>query len=256
MIIGPMKAGTTWVDRYLRARGDVRLPYQVKETFFFDRYYDRGQSWYFNHFARWKGEDAKQTVEVAPSLFHNAEAPNRVRDVLGQVPLVVTIRDPVLRSWSHYLHMCRRGYTDKPLRDAVGEFPEILEASLYDEMLARWRSALPASPVAVLQLEELIDDPDAYVRKLCDALGLPFIPVQEELRGREYSAAQPTSFWLARFGRTISRSLQSAELYSVLNLVKAMGLRRLFYGDGNNGRTAPAPTQSELEWLRRALEHN
>jgi hypothetical protein len=42
MVIGPMKAGTTWLYSYLISRGDVCLPEGVKETFFFDRRFNKG----------------------------------------------------------------------------------------------------------------------------------------------------------------------------------------------------------------------
>jgi hypothetical protein len=46
IFVGPHKSGTTWIDNYLRSRGDVQLPIAMKETFFFDKLYDNGWDWY------------------------------------------------------------------------------------------------------------------------------------------------------------------------------------------------------------------
>lgn len=133
LIIGPMKAGTTWIYDYLSWRGDVCLPQGVKETFFFDRNWDKGVTWYARHFHAHKTCDCEVIVEVAPSLFHHPDAPGYVRDTLGQVQLIVTIRDPVDRAWSHYQHLRSKGYTNSDLKIALVQFPEIVEASKYEK---------------------------------------------------------------------------------------------------------------------------
>ena len=165
LVIGPMKAGTTWVNAYLAWRGDVCLPRGVKETFFFDRHSDRTTGWYAGHFRHHDPARHRAAVEVAPSLFHCPEAPGRVAGTLGAVPLIVTTRDPVARAWSHYLHLRRKGYTDAPLAEAITRHPEIVAASRYEAQLARWRAAMPGSPVTVLALEDLIADPAGHAAR-------------------------------------------------------------------------------------------
>ncbi len=41
IIIGPQKAGTTWIYEYLKTLPGVCVPVKVKETFFFDKYYHK-----------------------------------------------------------------------------------------------------------------------------------------------------------------------------------------------------------------------
>lgn len=45
VFIGPTRSGTTWIDAYLRTRSDIALPEHQKETFFFDKLYERGLNW-------------------------------------------------------------------------------------------------------------------------------------------------------------------------------------------------------------------
>ena len=44
--IGVPRAGTTWLHTLLASHPDVYTPTLRKEINFFDRYYDRGLSWY------------------------------------------------------------------------------------------------------------------------------------------------------------------------------------------------------------------
>lgn len=234
LVIGPMKAGTTWVQDYLAWRGDVCLPAGVKETFFFDRHFDRGADWYRAHFRHHDPARHRAVTEVAPSLFHGDDVPDRVAQTLGSLPLIVTTRDPVARAWSHYLHLRRKGYTRAPLAEAVARHPEIIAASQYDAQLDRWRAALPQAPLTVLPLEDLIANPSDYAARLCDALGIAPRDPPETL-GAANASGVPPSFLLARLGRQTAAAIRSAGGYGVVNLAKRLGLKRVFFGaDGGN----------------------
>lgn len=247
LVIGPMKAGTTWVHDYLIWRGDVCLPRGVKETFFFDHNFNRGKNWYAAHFRRHNLSKRSAVVEVAPSLFHSGEAPERVAQVLGAIPLIVTTRDPVDRAWSHYVHLRRKGYTNLPLQEAIDQHPEIVAASQFDTQLARWREAQPHAPVTVLRLEDLIADRDSYAYRLCNALDLPRRDPPEKL-GEANASGVPPSFLLARMGRQAASTLRSAGVYGAVNLAKRLGLKRVFFGaDGGQRLTIGNEERALLE---------
>ena len=71
--VGPFKTGTSWIYNYLINYQQVALPTTVKETFFFDRQFDRGLDWYYSHFEL-LGEKPKKVGEIAPSYFPFQEA--------------------------------------------------------------------------------------------------------------------------------------------------------------------------------------
>ena len=48
--IGVQRAGTTWLHTLLNSHPDVYMPTHRKEIRFFDRYYERGLSWYEEFF--------------------------------------------------------------------------------------------------------------------------------------------------------------------------------------------------------------
>lgn len=252
LVIGPMKAGTSWIHEYLEWRGDVCLPGQVKETFFFDRHHDRGIAWYARHFRHFDPARHATVTEVAPSLFHDPAAPARVARELGPVPVIVTRRDPVARAWSHYQHMRRKGYTRAPLAEAVETFPEILDASRYDAQIARWRAALPGSSLTVLDIDRLRDDRDGYVAQLCAALELAEKPAPADLDTAN-AAGVPPSFLLARAGSFAANTLRAAGVYGAVNMAKKAGLKRLFFGAASAPDQRVTPTDAERDLLRAAI---
>jgi len=251
MMIGPMKAGTTWAYEYLKSRGDVCMPKGVKETFFFDRHYERDIEWYKAHFTYCENERYQRIMEVAPSCFHCPDAPKRINKILGKIRLVVVLRDPVKRSWSHYLHLLRYGYTSEPFHIAVRKFPEILEASRYDTQLKRWRRVF-GDQIQVLFLEDLEANMENYCRKLCDALQLRFILPESTSNERTNVATVAPSQWLAKAGRTIANSLRHRRMYFVVNIAKSLGLKRIFFG--RRITSLPEPGEAESTWLIQQLQ--
>jgi hypothetical protein len=248
LVVGPQKAGTTWIHEYLAARGDVSLPRRVKETFFFDRHWERGAGWYADHFPG----DGQPAVEVGPTYFHEPEVPHRVAELLGPIPIVATLRDPVRRTWSLYLHMLRYGMTRRPFLEAVREHPELLESSRYAAHLARWRETVGAERVHVLVLDDLGRDPALWADPLADVLELPRRPVPESLRRPVNEASLPASWAVARAGWRVSMALRSLGLHGAVEGAKKLGLKRLFFGTPG-ARRLPEPTREERELLRREL---
>lgn len=243
MFVGPMKAGTTWIYNYLESRGDVCLPKKVKETFYFERNYHRGNDWYDRFFQHFDANEHKWIIEVAPSLFHfSSSAAKKMHNGLGDIPLVVTLRDPVLRAWSHYRHMCRYGYTNEPLQKAVKKFPAIVDASCYAARLDEWSAHF--SKIDVIWQEDLAQDSGAFARRLCTIMELPYKAVGVEIDRPINQAASPRSFHLARAGRIASHKMRSWGLYGVVNAAKKTGLKPLFFG---SGKTPNAPSLKASE---------
>ncbi len=252
LVIGPQRAGTTWIHRYLASRGDVGLPQGVKETFFFDRYYHRGIPWYAQHFP--KAEHFRTVVEVAPTYFHDPLAPKRVRRDLGDIALICTLRDPVERMYSLYLHMRRYGMTRLPLRAAVAKHPELLCSSRYATNLARWFSIFGQDKMLVLYLDTLRDNPHQYVRNICNRLQIPFVKPDCSLQGKINGSALPRSPTLARAADLAAQRFRSLGLYGVIELAKRFHLKDAFFGKPDGSRL-PSLGSADRLWLKEHLQN-
>ena len=113
LIIGAMKCGTTTLFEMMSSHPGVEAPV-TKEIQFFSqpKNYARGERWYRAHFPseRRIHERAEvlgyrpQTGEATPAMSVPMHAENAVA-LVPSARLIVTLRDPVERAYSHFQHM-------------------------------------------------------------------------------------------------------------------------------------------------------
>jgi hypothetical protein len=252
LVIGPMRSATTWIHHYLQTREDVCLPKDVKETFFFDRRFEKGKDWYICHFQNCQSANRKTTIEVGPSYFHSSKAPERIKDTLGRIPLVVIYRNPVERSYSHFAHLRRYGFTNHPLRKATEEFPEILAASRYAKQLDRWTKHVGACNISILQIQTLKDSPTQFAINLNRALGLPQQSVPEELKTPVNKSAVPESNILAGVAWQIADTLRGWRYHKLVEWAKQIGVKDAIMKSESGERSQM--TESERLWLHEQLK--
>ncbi len=250
--MGPQRAGTSWLDRYLRERGDVGLPNDVKEVFFFDRHYERGQEFYAAHFE--DNPAHKFLMEISTTSFDYPEAPARVLATLGKdVTLLCPLRNPVVRSYSLYLHYLRYGIVHGTLQDACEQNPQILSSSRYAEHIRRWYDFFGEDKVHVVFQEELELDQDKYIKRVCDILNIPFAPPSAEAANKYNVTTFSRSGALATMTQHTADFLRSYRLYFIINIGKALGLKRVIFGKENpDAKTSNIP-EDDRAWLEERL---
>jgi hypothetical protein len=125
VILGGQRCGTSSMYKYLGRHPQI-APSLRKETEYFSIDYDKGEAWYRAHFplsarrttARLRGRRLV-TFEATPDYLFDPRAPQRLADVLPDAKLIIMLRDPVERAFSHYHHNVRLGLEDLSFREAV-----------------------------------------------------------------------------------------------------------------------------------------
>jgi hypothetical protein len=213
LVIGTQRGGTSSLYRYLAEHPDVAPPIR-KEVEYFTTHWTEGLDWYRAHFPL--AVRSGVTFEASPNYLFHPYAPARAAQTVPGARLVVLLRDPIDRAWSHHQHMRRLGLEDLAFTEAVAreaertrrqpelcsinrEFRGFLRFSYlargrYAEQLQRWWRYFPRHRMLVLRSDELYDDPAAAYGRLLDFLDLP--------------AFQPASFrnWSYRETRTESHA--------------------------------------------------
>ncbi len=106
LIIGTMKGGTTILHDFICDHPQVVAAKQ-KEIHYFSLNYDKGESWYKEHFADL--EEGQITGEASPTYFDmdaGGVIPKMIARDLPTAKLILVVRDPVERAISHYNHYC------------------------------------------------------------------------------------------------------------------------------------------------------
>lgn len=230
IFIGPHKSGTTWIDNYLRYRGDVHLPSLTKETFYFDKRYERGSDWYRKQY----GEAAPQhrlCVEVAPSLLDKEQAAQRVARDLPDVTVICTLRNPIDRAVAHYFHHLKGGEPDMGFAAMARKHPELVSNGLYFKNLTMWIDLLGKERVKVIDYDQLNRDAADYCRTIGNMLGLPeLVPPDEVLKARINEDGDPSFRLLAKVGRRSAEALRFVGAHKVVNFIRKPAVRSLIYG--------------------------
>lgn len=252
--MGPQRSGTSWLDRYLRDRGDICLPHDVKEIFFFDRNFDRGADYYQSHFD--PQPQHRAIMEVSTTSFDMPEAPENVFNLLGKnVTLLCPLRHPVSRSYSLYLHYKRYGMVSGSLQDACRDMPQIIESSYYADHLNRWLAFYAIDDLQFIFQEDLEDDYETYVAAVCAILNLPDTPISADVTGRYNQTTRAPIPALATLAQHSADFLRRHRLYAVINAAKAMGLKELIFGRGGEGGRDDLSQgrRDDIAWLEQQL---
>lgn len=250
--MGPQRAGTSWLDRYLRTRGDICLPGDVKEVFFFDRDYERGLQHYTAHFK--PQPEHKIIMEISTTSFDHPDAPKRVYETFGKdIKLLCPLRHPVLRSYSLYLHYRRYGLVSGTLQEAYKQDPHILTSSHYATNLKRWMKYYPLEQIHFVYQETLEKNQNIYVRNVCKALDLDFIEPPEEARERYNVTTFSRIGPLAAVAQHAADWFRQRRMYFVINFAKAIGLKPLIFGKEKPDAMRGSIPEKEYQWLAKRL---
>lgn len=250
--IGPQRSATSWIDRYLRARGDICLPSGVKEIFYFDRHYDRGINFYKSHFI--PKPNHRILSEITTTSFDFQDAPARVRNVWGtDIKLLCPLRRPIERSYSLYRHYLRYGLATGGLQDVCEDKPEILTSSHYARHLENWFNIFGQQSVQIMYLEDLKKNRTHFVHDLCARLDIPFISVEQNVANRYNGTALSRSGTIARFAQRGADWLRQHRIYGPINVAKAMGLKKIIFGYGDEADQYQKIPANDYEWLHDKL---
>lgn len=252
-MMGPQRTGSSWLDKYFRERGDVALPKDVKEIFFFDRHFQRGANFYKSHFEIY--EQHKAIAEVTTTAFDSVSAPESVQDLLGDdVTLVCILRHPVIRSYSLYRHFSRYGIVSGPLEQAAEQAPQILNSSRYAEHLQRWINIFGSGRIHILFYDDLEKDQDAFLKKLCSVCDLDFVAPSDELKEKYYNSTTNAPFpMIAKVAQKICSFLRGKRLFWVINLLRKLGLKSFIFGPENKTKTHADIPEADRKFLEKRL---
>lgn len=197
IIFGVARAGTTSLYNYLTAHPKVAKA-TVKEVMFFDAKFNQGMNWYKAHFPTLLFKKYSMAGEASPSYIHDPLVPQRIKAALPKVKLIILLRNPIDRAYSHYLYAVRAGRETLSFETAVKlqmaerscfEQQDVLDdpkhhqrvfhrygylsKSMYVNNLKRWFDTFPAEQILVLKSEDLYADSEAVVAKTLAFLELP-----------------------------------------------------------------------------------
>lgn len=264
VILGAPKAGTTSLAAWLGKHPRAYLP-AVKEISYFDLHFSKGRDWYADQFVA--SPPGALRGDATPAYLYSDAALDRLHGANPDARLLVLLREPVDRMWSHHAYNQalgleprsferaiakeRKDPTNAPYGLPVGYFA----CSRYVDRLEAITRRFPREQLLVMLFDELRASPQSVFDKACAHLSLESVPVPEQGRARN-AGRQPRSAllqhalmrgragrWPLQLGPRITRLNARPGGYPPIPEQIGRELRAEFRGD--NRRLA--------QWLRRPL---
>ncbi len=134
------------------------------------------------------------TGEASPYYLFHPDAHQRIRSSLPNVKLIVLLRNPVDRTYSHYNHERRAYREERSFEDVIDQemhvanlvtplkgdaqrfkhrYQSYLARSCYAEQLEYWFRAFPRNQILILRTEDLKTHAPVIFRQVVEFLELP-----------------------------------------------------------------------------------
>ena len=190
IVVGAQKSGTSSLRDYLNLHADIRMSY-TKEPHYFDgplySSHPWSRYWYEKDF--YQGDHSKILGEVTPILSYLAEAPQRIKTYNPDIKLIMLLRNPIDRAYSHWNMEIERGNEHQDFLSCIANEQERLassegKASMYQSYVDRGYYA-----IQVRRLKDLFDDKQLLFIKYEDYVSRQESTIHEVLKFLEVSVS-------------------------------------------------------------------
>lgn len=229
IVIGPGKAGTSWLFQVFAAHPEICTS-SAKETIFFDSEYHRGLNWYAKFFRRCDADQQPHAVgEVSNTYIFSEEAPGRIREHFPEMKLLSTLRNPVERAFSHYLFERRNANVSGTFEEALQQRPDFLSRGCYNKHLTRYYDVFPAEQIKVLIYDDLKADNASFAGELFDFINVGPLPNPEILGKRVLGASEARNRLAAKFSVGAAHMIRAAGFPEVVTKIKNSVVSKMLF---------------------------
>jgi hypothetical protein len=225
LVVSPAKTGTSWLFEHLRYHQQILVPPE-KEV----RYFDRGWrthdiDWYCAQFSRHQGRlagDISPTYALLPAF-----AIKLISALKPDLKIVLLLREPAARAWSHLKHTFR--FREANFAGCDGDFSELsledlicnlvddftLSSGDYESIVVRWSAHFPREQMHIAFFEDAVAAPERYFTSLLGFLGAkpPISPERRPLhevifQGMQFDVPIALQPWLLRLYQPRRRRIE------------------------------------------------
>jgi hypothetical protein len=254
LVIGAARSGTTALYQYLAQNPRVFLT-EPKEPHYFalagttPRFTGPGDRQTINRLAVTNRDDYRALYrharpdqvrgEGSVSTMYYPEAIRLVRREAPDARLICMLRDPVDRAFSAYGFMRTRGWEpcdrfedalaqeERRIADGWHHIWHYTAMGRYGEQLRRVLGEFPAEQLLVLRHDDMVEDPDEVLARVCAFLGVP--PVVHTVEPDPHRSGEPRSKFLGRVVSThhpLKKALSPVIPRSLRRRLRAQVVRR------------------------------
>lgn len=186
---------------------------------------------------------ASYFLDASTAYLYSEKAAENIAKAYPQGKIIIILRNPAERAYSHYNMACKYGMEKRPLAQAMADEMKLVRArwgidecyvelGKYAEAVQRYLDKFDRSNILVLLQEDLNDRPEEVLAEVAKFLHLePFTDAREENANK---AEVPNNAFSARIAGALSGQIRNR----IPSGLKKMGKRLLF--------NAPDPLDAEV----------
>lgn len=226
------------------------MPSRRKEIRFFDQHFERGLDWYRSFFCSPAEADQYDVIgEISPQYFYSDLAPERIAVTLPDVSLLLILRHPVDRAYSHYGFTVQRGNYRGSFEQFIAERPQALEWGFYSRYAKRFQRHFDKSRMLSLVYEDARRSYEETVVRVATFLGIdPGKFSAESFSRRVNQSSVPRLGAFSSAAVKVGRRLRRAGIEPVVDLVQRLGAQRFIE---RGGPLPPVNPELRLELSQR-----
>lgn len=193
IICGAQKSGTTALYEYLKEHPEICMPLQ-KELHFFDKesHFSRDKPDYTEYHNLFFPRPPNRLLgEATPIYMYWQSAPRRIRDYNRHMKLIVLLRNPIERAFSHWNMERSRVAESLSFEEALQQEDARCKAALPEQhrvysyvdrgfyllQLKRLWRYFPQDQILVLKAEDLKNEPQPVLGQIWNFLGVRHIEI-------------------------------------------------------------------------------
>lgn len=242
--IGVQRAGTTWLHKLLDSHPDVYMPTRRKEIRFFERYYERGLDWYEAFFPPPESAESYQAIGEISTQYYDCEAcPERIFTTLPESKLIIMLRHPVSRAYSHYGFVVQRRNYRGSFEDFLNTRHKALEKGFYSRYLKQYLRYFDRTQLLALLFEDVFIDISKTKKTIANFLEIDVDKFPSSVANGKVNASSVPKFQsLYGFVVKTGRQLRRQHLEPLVDFVMRSGIQRIL----SKGNTFP-PLDEDLK---------
>ena len=213
LVIGGKRCGSTSLTSWIFQHPDVAPCRTAKGTHYFDVHHHRGWQWYRGSFP--PVGSGHLTGEGSPYYSFHPASLDWIAAELPDVKLLLVLREPAARAYSHYNYNVKRGFEDLPIEQALDAEPErlageeerlladpeypawnfrhfgYLARGHYDDHVASVLARFPAEQLLVIKSEALFTEPATELARVWEYLGLRAVTLDDLAAHKQMRYEEP-----------------------------------------------------------------
>ena len=189
-IVGAPKAGTTSLYHYLNEHPEIDMSSQKEPDFFSDislqkqkLYYKKKRIDTFKkYYALFQGEDIRLRGEASVSYLFYEDVPQRIIKYNAHAKIIIMLRNPIERAFSHYLMDYRLGLISESFETIIQNqlkssrynlfYQQYILVSEYAPQVKRYLAAFPKENIHFIYYEDFKEHTAAIVNNVFLFLGI------------------------------------------------------------------------------------